>query len=670
MSYPENPLLQAYDLPPFADIRAEHFSPALDRILAESQDKVADIIASQTPFPTWDDLVLAMDEIHTRLEGFGYLLNLLTKTREGEPWKQASLDCGTRLIDFRTELQKNAELFQLYERLEKSEIGKNFEPARRRVLAKNLLQFCENLPCMAGTDQNQVKLRIANAEQLFWEQLQAANKAWTLPITDEDQLSGLPAAFKQRMAHQANKAGQTGWLLTLDDESHRIVTLYADNRSLRQQIHEAYCTRASDQGPQAGEFDNGMVLKQLLDDRHQYANLLGYSDFARMTVASEQAQSPEEVMAFLSAQLQSQQSTFNRDAEQLKAFAREQGLSEPESWDYPYLAEKLRHQAAGTSQQALSAWFPLEAIFPKLLAIATDLFAVDFVERKDVPTWDPDVRLFEVSEKGTCIGYIYFDPYVADGRDGYAQTTTIRDRQVTAEGQLRRPIAVLHGWLPRGTAANPMLLDHLQLRILFHELGHCLQQVLSQANYRDISSINRLSRDSAEFAGCLFEQWCFSKECLVRVSTHHQTGAPLPDEMADQLIALVTTQASWESAGNLRNALFDFELHRTHGDGRSVQQVFKQVSEQISHLPVIANSRLANGLDYLVTGYEAKMYAYLWGTALAERVFNRFKRDGVFNATTGKAFRQHVLGPGDSRPLSESIAAFLQSTDHRDGATT
>jgi len=306
----------------------------------------------------------------------------------------------------------------------------------------------------------------------------------------------------------------------------------------------------------------------------------------------------------------------------------------------------------------------ISSIFPKLLAIATDLFAVDFLERKDVPTWDPDVRLFEVSERETCIGYIYFDPYVADGREGYSQTTTIRDRQLTAEGQLRRPIAVLHGWLPRGTAANPTLLDHLQLRILFHELGHCLQQVLSQAAYRDISSINRLSRDSAEFAGCLFERWCFSKECLVRVSTHHQTGAPLPDEMADQLITLVTTQASWETASNLRNALFDFELHRTHGDGRSIQQVFEQVSAQTSQLPVIANSRLANGLDYLVTGYEARMYAYLWCAALAERVFNRFKRDGVFNAATGKALRQHILGPGDSGSLSEPIAAFLQATDH------
>ncbi|MCW1246273.1 M3 family metallopeptidase [Pseudomonas sp. SAICEU22] len=665
MSYPENPLLQAYDLPPFADIRAEHFSPALDRILAESQDKVADIIASQTPFPTWDDLVLAMDEIHTRLEGFGYLLNLLTKTREGEPWKQASLDCETRLIDFRDELLKNAKLFELYQRLANSEIGINLEPARKRVLDKNLLQFCENQPCIPGIDQSQVKLRIENAEQLFWDQLQSANKAWTLPIVDEDQLSGLPAAFKQRMALQANKAGQTGWLLTLDDESHRIVTLYADNRALRQQIHEAYCTRASDQGPQAGQFDNGMVLKQLLDDRHEYANLMGYSDFAQMTVASEQAQTPEEVMTFLSAQLQLQQSTFNRDTEQLKAFARQQGLSEPEPWDYPYLAEKLRHKAAGISQQELSAWFPLEAVFPKLLAIATNLFAVDFIERKDVPTWDPDVRLFEVSEEGTCIGYIYFDPYVADGQDGYSHTTTIRDRQITAEGKLRRPIAVLHGWLPRGTAANPTLLDHLQLRILFHEFGHCLHQVLSQAAYRDISSINRLSRDSAEFAGCLFERWCFSKECLVRVSTHHQTGAPLPGEMADQLITLVTTQASWETANNWRNALLDIELHRTHGDGRSIQQVFQQVSEQISHLPVIANSRLANGLDYLVTGYEARMYAYLWCPALAERVFKRFKRDGVFNATTGKALRQHILGPGDSGPLYEPIEAFLQATDHR-----
>ncbi|WP_458128823.1 M3 family metallopeptidase [Pseudomonas sp. Z2-11] len=336
----DNPLLQDYDLPPFSRVQAEHFSPALDQIIAESRIKVAAIIASQTPFPTWDDLVLAMDEIHTRLEGFGYLLNRLTSTRTGDAWKQASLDCDARLHEFKVGLEQNTELFQLYERLANSEIAANFEPARKRVLEKNLRQFRENMPMTTASDLSLVQFRIRNAEGLFLDQLESANKAWDILIDDEALLSGLPVAFKQHMAHLARKVDRTGWLLTLNEESHRIVTHYADNRSLRQQIHVAYNTRASDQGPQAGQFDNGNVLKQLLDDRHEYAKLLGYTDYAQYAIASEQAESTAEVLAFLDNQLQSQQSTFRLETDELKAFASERGLSEPEPWDYWYLAEK------------------------------------------------------------------------------------------------------------------------------------------------------------------------------------------------------------------------------------------------------------------------------------------------------------------------------------------
>lgn len=666
----DNPLLQTYDLPPFSRVQAEHFSPALDQILAESRAKLAEIMASQTPFPTWDDLVVAMDEIHSRLEGFGYVLHRLTSTRTGAAWEQASLDCTSRLHEFQNGLKQNGELFQLYQRLANSDIAKNFEPARTRVLEKILRQFRENLPQTTGGDLNLLQVRIENAEGLFREQLHMANKAWDILVDDEAQLSGLPAAFKQHMASLARTVKRTGWLLPLNEESHRIIIRYADNRSLRQQIHVAYSTRASDQGPHAGQFDNGNVLKQLLDDRHEYAKLLGCTNFAQWAVASEQAETTEQVLAFLDNQLQSQQSTFNLEAEQLKAFAREQGSGEPEPWDYQYLAEKLRRQTAGISQEELSAWFPLEAVFSKLLVMASDLFAVNFIEREDVGTWAPDVRLFEVSEGGTNIGHIYFDPFEVAGQEGFPQTTTIRDRLMTAEGRPRNPIAVLHGWLPRGTAENPTLLDHLQLRILVHEFGHCLHQVLSQAAYRGVSGINSASRDATEFAGCLFEKWCFAKEFLIRISAHHQTGATLPDKMADQFIRLITTQASWETAMNLRNALLDFELHRTHADGRSVQQVFQQVSEKFSHFPVVANARLANGLDHMVTGYGAIMYAYPWSIALAETVFQRFQRDGLFDAKTGKALRKHILGPGDSRPLAESIAAFLSATDQGEEADT
>ena len=663
----DNPLLQAHDLPPFSQIQPEHFLPALEQLLAESRDQVAEIIKTQTPFPTWDDLVLAMDEIHARLKGFDYLLDCLTSTRTGEAWSQASLDCHQRLQDFQQSLARNAELFRLYRQLADSQIARHFEPARKRVLEKILQRFRRNglngLPSAVQADLNVLKRRMREAQQRFLEHLQAANKAWSKVFDDERQLSGLPPAFKQQMASQAREAGRTGWLLALTDESFGIVTSYADNRDLREEIYIAYSTRASDRGPHAQRFDNGPVLWQLLQDRRRYAHLLGYRDFAQMAIEPDQAESTDQVIAFLEGQLQQHHDAFVRDSEHLKAFAARQGFNELRPWDYPYLTEKLRQRTTGFSKQALSAWFPLESTFSQLRLIAKELFGVDLIERQDVASWHPDVRLFEVREWGGPIGYLYFDPFEDPNTGGYPNTTVLRNRRITAEGRPCHPIAALHAWLPRSADAKPVLLNHLQLRVLLHEFGHCLHHLLSRAEYRDVSGIMELSSDTSEFAGVLFEQWCFSRECLVRLSRHYQTGKPLPDETADQLLAFVNTQASWETAALLRNALFDMELHRSHGDGRTVQQVFDQVSAQVGHLPVAGDERWPNALDYMVTGYAARIYAYVWSKELALQVFQRFKREGLFNAATGQALRETIFGPGDSRPLAESIAAFSATSE-------
>ncbi|SSB95917.1 oligopeptidase A [Pseudomonas sp. 43mfcvi1.1] len=657
-----NPLLQAYDLPPFSRIQAEHFSPALDRILTESRDQVAAIIETQTPFPTWDDLVLAMDEIHARLKGFDYLLNRLTSTRTGDTWTQASLDCSERLQDFQRSLKQNSQLFQLYQRLADSPIAQHFTVARKRTLKKILRQFrLEGLASTSQADLNDLKLRIRGARSLFLEHLHEANRAWSKTFDDEAQLSGLPSSFKQDMAERARKAGRKGWLLTLNEHSFRVVSRYADNQLLRKQMYVAYSTRASDQGPHAGQFDNGEVLSQLLRDCHQYATLLGYSNYAQMVLEAEQAESPEQVLTFLQGQLEHQQSVFIRDAEQLETFAAQQGFSELQPWNYQYLAQKLRQQTAGVSEQTVSAWFTLESTFSQLLLIAKELFGVDIVERREVATWHAQVRLFEVRERDETIGYVYFDPFEDANQEGFPHTTAMRNRRITAEGRPRHPIAVLHGWLPRGSGASAVLLDHRQLRILFHEFGHCLHHVLARAEYHDISGISELSRDTAEFAGVLFEQWCFTKQCLIRISKHHQTGAPLPDKVADQLLLYLNTQTSWEIAGFLRDALFDMELHCSHGDGQSAQQIFDRINTQVGHLPVFMNERWPNGLDYLVTGYAAGIYAYAWSRAMAKIVFQRFKRAGLFNPQTGRALRETIFGPGDSRPLSESIQAFLDT---------
>jgi len=668
MRHVDNPLLQRYVLPPFSEIQAEHFSPALDQIIVESRAQVAEIIKTQAPYPTWDDLVLAMDEIHGRLKSFSYVLECLASTWSGDAWEQISNDCRERLNDFRHSLRQNPELFQLYQRLADSQIAMHFSPARKRTLAKILRRLRQNslTPDLQAALED-LKLRIRGAETLFMEHLEEANKAWSQTFDDEARLRGLPPYFKQQMAEHAREKGRTGWLLRLTDESFRIVTRYADDRVLREQIYTAYSIRASDQGPNAGIFDNGEVLQQLLRDRHQTALLLGYSNYAQLAIEPEQAQSPEQVMSFLMEKLGRQQKLFKQEAEQLKTFAAQEGFSELWPWDYQYLAEKLRRQTTGVSEQTASAWFELNSTFSQMLLIAHDLFGIDFTERQDLSAWHAQVRLFEVRERGETLGYIYFDPFENGKLNGYPHTSPLRNRRITAEGRLRYPVATLHTWLPRGSGSKPVLLDHQHLRILFHEFGHCLHQVLSRADYRDISGISELSRDAAEFAGNLLERWCLSRQCLIRIARHHQTGAPLPEPLADQLLMYLSTQTSWANAWSLRDALFDMELHRSHGDGRTAQQVFNQVSAQVGHLPASANERWPNGLDYMVTGYGAGLYAYIWSQDLAERVFERFERNGLFDRTTGKALRQTIYEAGDSRPLSESISAFLQATDHRAG---
>jgi oligopeptidase A len=667
----DNPLLQAYDLPPFAQIQAWHFAPALDRILADSRDQVADIIKTQTPFPTWDDLVLAMDEIHARLKGFGYLLHRLTSTRTGDAWAQASLDCSERLQAFKQSLKQHPELFQLYQRLASSPIARQFSPARKRTLLKILRKFRQNsLVSASQADSKDLQLRIQGARTLFLEHLHEANKAWSKTFDDEAQLSGLPSSFKERMADRARENGRKGWLLTLSEDSFRIVTRYADDPVLRKQMYVAYSTRASDQGPHAGVFDNGEVLAQLLRDRYSLAKLSGYANYAQMAIEPEQAETPEQVLAFLHEQLEQQRNEFIQDTAKLEAFAQTLGFRSIQPWNYQYLAQKLRQQTAGVSEQTVSAWFELESTFAQLRLIASDLFGVVIVERQDIVTWHPEVRLLEVRERDETVGYFYFDPFEKAGQDGFPHTTVLRNRRITAEGRPRHPIAALHGWLPRVSGAGPVLLNHRQLRILFHEFGHCLHHLLSRAEYREVSGITELSRDTGEFAGVLFERWCFSKECLIRISKHHQTGASMPENIADRLLIYLNTQTSWDIASLYRDALFDIELHSSYADGRSAQQVFDEVSRQVGHLPVFANERWPNGLDYIVTGYAAGIYAYTWSIELAKTVFQKFQRDGLFNRATGRALRETIFAPGDSRPLAESIDAFMQATDQRLGAST
>lgn len=656
-----NPLLLPYDLPPFSAIRAEHLVPAIEQIIAESRSATSTIIASQASFPTWDDLVQAVEALEARLDGVLTVIELLDSIAQEPTWKQASHRSYELAMQYKVELAGNNDLYQLHRQLADSPIAVLFSPQRQSALRKILHKYH-----LAGLDlsaQKQLRLKALNLQidlfsQEFLRRVKDASNSWRKHINDKALLSGLPDAALARMEAAARGSGLEGWLLTLCEQSFQDVMSHADHRALRQEMMVAYYSRAVDIGPDAIATDNEPILTVLLDSRHHKAQLLGYANFAELALVGQMAKSTDDVTAFLQQQIDQARAKFAHDAQQLQRYAAHRGVDALEPWDFDYFAEKIRQDVAGVSQDELRNYFPLETVLQRLCTFTQALFGVELIEQTTVDTWHPDVRVFELKEYAQPIGHLFIDPYrrTAGGEIGAA--LSLRNHRMTAEGRPQRPIAVLRSQFPPPTAAQPCLLDHLQLRVLLHEFGHCLQHLLTVAPYRAISGMGQLSHDTTEFFGQVLEQFCFTASFLHWLSGHFQTGDSLPGDMATQISRFVQTQASRETASILLSGLVDFELHRTYGDGRTPHEVFTHANVEIGHLQWPEGVRPINSFEQPMGSYGAKMYSYKWSGVLARQAFERFERDGLFNPETGKAFRDAFITEGDTDTLLSSLALF------------
>lgn len=657
-----NPLLQAYDLPPFSQVRTEHLAPAAQTLIVDSRRQVGEIIQTQALIPTWDDLVLAMDDIYARLDVAQSIVTMLSSAVIESGWEKAASDFHGQLNGYRAELAVSPQLYALYVRLGASPIAALFDPPRLRVLEKILLRYRQSGVALPATDRDRLTYLTATNAQLesdFSDQLIQATAAWSKHVEDETLLEGVPASLKHSMAAKARARGLTGWLVTLEAETVRRVITDAENRALRQEVCEAFYSRASDIGPHAGLYDNSDHLRVVIDGRHEIAQLVGYDNFAQLALENQMVETTDQVLAFFRRQLASEQSAFANDHLQLQSVAATYGVFDLKLWDYAFFSERLRQKIAGVSPEPLREYFTLDDTLFRLCGLLQQLFGVQVVERMDFDTWAESVRLLEVREYNEVIGYIFFDPFWRAGTDQGPNTVALRDRHKNAEGLLTRPIAVLQCNFMQGGPDRPHLLDRTQLRILFHEFGHCLQQVLTSADCRELSSLTGYGRDASEFMGEFLEQWCFHSEVLIWLSRHYQTGERMPSDLADKQLAHMSIQNSWDTVELLIISLFDFELHRTWGDGRSVKQVLDDAAAQVGYLTELSSLRLANQLTHIMQGYGATLYSYRWSSVLVKEAFQRFQREGLFNPKTGRTFRDAILAPGNSRSLRDSLQAFL-----------
>ncbi|SFI16470.1 oligopeptidase A Metallo peptidase. MEROPS family M03A [Pseudomonas guineae] len=648
-----NPLLQAFDLPPYSAIRPEHVEPAVDSILADSRAAMTRLLEQQSGTPSWDGLVLTVDELGARLGQAWSPVSHLNAVCNSAELRTAYEACLPKLSEYWTEIGQNQPLFQAYEKLASSPAAAGFDVAQTTILEHALRDFRLSgidLPAEQQKRYGEIQMKLSELGSTFSNQLLDATQAWTKHVTDEAVLAGLTDSAKTQMQQAAAAKELDGWLISLEFPSYFAVMTYADDRALREELYAAYCTRASDQGPNAGQHDNGPVMLEILALRQELAKLLGFASYSELSLASKMAESTDQVLTFLRDLGLRGKPFAEQDLRELQAFASEQGCNDLQSWDVGYYSEKLREQRYSISQEILRAYFPIDKVLSGLFAIVEKLYGIQIKELSGFDAWHADVRLFEITENGQHVGRFFFDLYARANKRGGAWMDGARDKRRTADGTLISPVANLVCNFTPAVGGKPALLTHDEVTTLFHEFGHGLHHLLTRVEHAGASGINGVAWDAVELPSQFMENWCWEPEGLALISGHYESGEPLPQDLLDRMLAAKNFQSGLMMVRQIEFSLFDFELHATHGDGRSVLDVLEGIRSEVSVLRPPAYNRFPNSFAHIFAGgYAAGYYSYKWAEVLSADAFSKFEEDGVFNSATGQAFREAILARGGSQ---------------------
>jgi oligopeptidase A len=659
-----NPLLTPADLPSYAAIQPEHVEPAIDRVLADNRAEIERLLAATTVY-TWDNLLRPLEDLEDRLSKAWSPVNHLHSVRDSEALRAAYNACLPKLSAYYSALGQHEGLYRAYRQIAEGPEYARLDPAQRKVIDNALRDFKLSgiaLPPEQQTRYQDLMRELSQLSAKFSENVLDATQAWTKPLSDEARLAGLPDSARALARQTAQQRGLDGWLLTLELPSYLPVLNYADDRSLRRELYDAYCTRASDQGPNAGQWDNQPAMERILALRHELAQLLGFHDYTEYSLATKMADSPARVLDFLNDLARRARPQAQRELEELRAFAREQfGADELAAWDIGYYSEKLRQHRYQLSQEELRPYFPSTRVLPGLFAVAERLFGVTIHPLEEIEVWHPDVRVYEILDAaGQRRGRFYLDLYARPHKRGGAWMDGCLARR-RANDAVRPPAAYLVGNFTPPVGDDPALLTHQEVLTLFHEFGHGLHHLLTQVDYLPVAGIHGVEWDAVELPSQFLENWCWSREALDLLTGHYRTGEPLPEDLYQRMLAAKHFQAGIFLARQLEFGLFDFRLHRDYDPARGgrVREILDEARQQVAVIIPPDYNRFANTFTHIFAGgYAAGYYSYKWAEVLSADAFSAFEEQGIFDAATGARFRENILEVGGSRPALASFVAF------------
>lgn len=659
-----NPLLESHELPPFAEIRAEHVVPAIETLLSESREAIDHLAqqAAHTP-PTWENFAAPLEAVNDRLSQAWSPVSHLNGTMNTPELRDAYQACLEQLSAFSTWVGQHEGLFHGWQALKEHQWAQ-LDTAQQRTVDNALRDFRlagVDLPTDKKNRYGEIQSRLSTLSNQFSNNVLDATQAWHKDIENLHELAGVPESALDTLKATAEAKGVQGYRITLDFPSFFPIVSYADNRELRREVYTAFVTRASDQGPDAGTFDNAPILEEILALRHEVSELLGFDTYADYSLTTKMADSPEQVLTFLNDLARRAVPQAKEEFAELSAYARDElKIDTLEPWDVAYVSEKLREARHAISQEQLRPYFSAPRVVDGLFQVVERLFGVQVKEDSTAPSYHRDVRFFRITEQGKPIAGFYLDLYAREGKRGGAWMADCRVRRQTSDG-LQLPVAFLTCNFTAPVGGKPALLTHDEVTTLFHEFGHGLHHMLTKQQIADVSGINGVAWDAVELPSQFMENYCWEREGLDLLAQHVDTGEPLPAELLERLQAAKNFQSAMGMVRQIEFSLFDLRLHHelTAPSASDVQTLLDEIRSQTSVVPVVGFNRFQNSFSHIFAGgYAAGYYSYKWAEVLSADAWSAFEEAGIFAPETGQRFRQEILEQGGAQDAAELFRRF------------
>jgi len=663
-----NPLLVPSELPAFSKIKPEHIKPAVEQAIKMCKKTIEQVLSANDVF-TWDNLVLPIDGVDDVLSKLWSPVSHMNSVMSSDALREAYESCLPLLSEYGTFVGQHEGLYQAYLSVKNSDLFKALDVAQQKVITNALRDFKLSGIALNDNDKKrygEIATRLSELSSSFSNNVLDATHAFSVTVEDKNELTGLPDSALAAAQALAKSKEKQGFMFTLDIPSYLPVMMYCDNASLREQMYSAFVTRASEQGPNANEFDNSGIMNELLSLRHELANLLDFDNYAQHSLATKMAKDTSEVMAFLENLAIKSQQQGKQDFKELNDFAASEfDQNNLQAWDLAYYSEKLKQSRYAISDEQLRPYFPKEKAVSGLFQVVHKLFGLSIKQREGIDVWHDDVNFYDIFDKaGEKRGSFYLDLYAREKKRGGAWMDVCVGRTQKEDGSIQYPVAYLTCNFNGPVGDQPALFTHDEVVTLFHEFGHGIHHMLSQINASGVACINGVPWDAVELPSQFLENWCWQPEALAFISSHFETGEPLPQEMLDKMLAAKNFQSAMQMLRQLEFSIFDFTMHESYNpkaldNDNHIQKTLDNVRTNYSVVKAPAFNRFQHGFGHIFAGgYSAGYYSYKWAEVLSADAFGLFEEEGIFNEQMGQSFLTNILEKGGSEEPSELFQKF------------